>query len=156
QVRIDGFSNVLSASQIQRIEIVTGPGNDTVELRISPELAAKVLADGGAGYDRILTPASPRYAAGFESWYHIPPPSTTSSGRAHIIYDENGRKSFSSGIYSATAYVKGKATQIQLSSVGNGFYLRSDAAAAFLKMRDAARNDGINLTITSAFRTYAQ
>ena len=40
--------------------------------------------------------------------------------------------------------------------VGNGQYLRADAARAFASMTAAARRAGINLGATSGFRTMAQ
>lgn len=55
---------------------------------------------------------------------------------------------------SVTGYVEGAASQITVAPIGEGKYLRSDAASAFIRMRDAARADGLTLTVASAFRTY--
>lgn len=52
-----------------------------------------------------------------------------------------------------TGYVHGVAMEIEVAPIGNGFYLRSDAAEAFLEMREAARRDGVILKVNSAFRT---
>lgn len=57
---------------------------------------------------------------------------------------------------SALAYVAGKPATIELGSLGNGFVLRKDAAAAFLRMREAASNDGIILNVERAFATMEQ
>ncbi len=56
----------------------------------------------------------------------------------------------------ATGYVDGRAVQIQLVSIGNGFELRDDVALAFGSMRDAARWDSVTLVVNSAFRTFEQ
>ena len=55
-----------------------------------------------------------------------------------------------------TAYVNGRATRIRISSIGNGKSMRTDAAAAFNKMKAAARRAGVSLTPVSGFRTMAQ
>ena len=54
------------------------------------------------------------------------------------------------------AYVNGQPRTISVVSVGNGQYLRADAAKAFASMTAAARRAGINLGATSGFRTMAQ
>lgn len=53
----------------------------------------------------------------------------------------------------ADAYVQGRRTSIETKSIGGGRELRADAADAFIRMRDAARRDGVNLNVVSAFRT---
>jgi LAS superfamily LD-carboxypeptidase LdcB len=53
-------------------------------------------------------------------------------------------------------YVSGRPSQITLQSVGNGQYLRADAAKNFVAMQQAARQAGINLTATSGFRSMEQ
>lgn len=50
-------------------------------------------------------------------------------------------------------WVKGKPQQIQLAPVGNGQFMRDDAAAQFLAMQTAAKQAGISLAATSGFRT---
>ncbi len=55
-----------------------------------------------------------------------------------------------------TAYVNGQPRTITVVPVGNGQYLRADAARAFKAMQEAARRAGINLGATSGFRTMAQ
>lgn len=55
-----------------------------------------------------------------------------------------------------TGYVNGVARSITVSPVGNGQYLRADAARSFLKMQAAARRAGISLSATSGFRTMAE
>jgi LAS superfamily LD-carboxypeptidase LdcB len=60
------------------------------------------------------------------------------------------------GTKTDTAYVRGQASQIQLSPIGDGKYLRSDAAQAFQTMQQAAKRDNIGLRVNSAFRTNAQ
>jgi hypothetical protein len=62
----------------------------------------------------------------------------------------------SSNRTTGTGYLGGSPRQIQLAPIGNGFYLRQDAATAFLQMAGAARRAGITLTVNSAFRTYEQ
>lgn len=57
---------------------------------------------------------------------------------------------------SVLAYRNGRATRIRISSVGNGQYLRTDAARNFRNMQAAARRAGIRLSATSGFRTMAQ
>jgi len=56
----------------------------------------------------------------------------------------------------ADAYVNGRRTTIQTASVGNGKVMRSDAAAAFNRMKRDAAAQGITLTANSAFRTNAE
>ena len=56
----------------------------------------------------------------------------------------------------ALAYNKGKPVEIDLAPIGGGFYLRADAARAFVAMRNAASNDGIALIVTSAFRSMSE
>ncbi|MDQ3262805.1 MAG: D-alanyl-D-alanine carboxypeptidase family protein [Myxococcota bacterium] len=55
-----------------------------------------------------------------------------------------------------TAYVNGSPQQIAVVSVGNGAYLRDDAAKAWQAMQTAASRDGINLSATSGFRSMAE
>lgn len=55
-----------------------------------------------------------------------------------------------------TAYYNGVARTITVLPVGNGQYLRSDAAAAYKKMVAAAARAGIHLTPDSGFRSMAE
>ncbi len=55
-----------------------------------------------------------------------------------------------------TGYVNGRARSIKIAPVGNGKYLRTDAAASFNKMKAAARRAGVSLGVVSGFRTMAQ
>lgn len=57
---------------------------------------------------------------------------------------------------SVTGYVNGSPRRIQVSSVGNGKVLRSDAAQRFNQMKAAARRAGVSLSVVSGFRTMAQ
>lgn len=57
------------------------------------------------------------------------------------------------GASKAYAYVKGKPTFVDLSPIGGGFYLRYDAAKAFVAMRQQASSEGVTLRAESAFRT---
>lgn len=50
-------------------------------------------------------------------------------------------------------YVNGVAQSITVSSVGNGKFLRTDAANAFNRMKADAARAGINLSVVSGFRT---
>jgi lysozyme family protein len=58
-----------------------------------------------------------------------------------------------SGAKEVTAYHKGKKSTITVVPVGNGQYLRADAAKNFLAMQSAAQRAGIKLTATSGFRS---
>ncbi|WP_317987845.1 D-alanyl-D-alanine carboxypeptidase family protein [Hyalangium gracile] len=62
----------------------------------------------------------------------------------------------SGGGKQVTAYVQGRPSTITVQPVGNGQYLRADAARNFKAMQSAARAAGINLTATSGFRTMEQ
>ncbi len=53
-------------------------------------------------------------------------------------------------------YVNGQARSITVSSVGNGKFLRTDAANSFNRMKAAAARAGINLSVVSGFRTMAE
>ncbi|MFP2903680.1 D-alanyl-D-alanine carboxypeptidase family protein [Pyxidicoccus sp. 3LFB2] len=55
-----------------------------------------------------------------------------------------------------TAYVQGRPSNINVVPVGNGQYLRGDAARNFKAMQAAAAKAGINLSATSGFRSMAQ
>jgi peptidoglycan hydrolase-like protein with peptidoglycan-binding domain len=57
---------------------------------------------------------------------------------------------------SVYGYVNGVPRRIRVSSIGNGKMMRTDAAAAFNKMKAAARRAGVTLTPVSGFRTMAQ
>lgn len=58
--------------------------------------------------------------------------------------------SFESGPGKAvTAYVNGRPRTIKVVPVGNGQYMRADAAKSFGEMTSAARRAGINLGATS-------
>ena len=57
---------------------------------------------------------------------------------------------------SVLGYVNGSPRRIQIAPVGNGKYLRADAAQRFNQMKAAARRAGINLSVVSGFRTMAQ
>ena len=54
----------------------------------------------------------------------------------------------------AVGYIAGKKQPITLWSVGAGHQMRSDAAAYFLAMREAAKEAGIELVVNSSFRTH--
>jgi hypothetical protein len=63
-----------------------------------------------------------------------------------------------SKVVKATGYVRGVATEIELSFVGKTLsgkdgYLRSDIALVFAQMQSAAKHDGIDLLFNSCFRT---
>lgn len=56
----------------------------------------------------------------------------------------------------ALAFVNGQPVTITLGPIGDGLYLRSDAAAAFVRMVNAARNDGVTISPSgprAAFRS---
>ena len=55
-----------------------------------------------------------------------------------------------------TAYVNGRAQRIKVVSVGEGEYMRADAARNFKAMQAAARRAGVNLSATSGFRTMSE
>jgi peptidoglycan hydrolase-like protein with peptidoglycan-binding domain len=55
-----------------------------------------------------------------------------------------------------TAYIGGVPHPITVSSVGNGQYMRSDAAAHFTQMMEAAHRAGVPLYANSGFRTMAE
>jgi peptidoglycan hydrolase-like protein with peptidoglycan-binding domain len=55
-----------------------------------------------------------------------------------------------------TAYTQGRPSTITVVPVGNGQYMRADAARNFKAMQAAASQAGINLTATSGFRTMEQ
>ncbi|HVG59660.1 MAG TPA: D-alanyl-D-alanine carboxypeptidase family protein, partial [Hyalangium sp.] len=55
-----------------------------------------------------------------------------------------------------TAYVNGRPSNITVQPVGNGQYMRADAARNFKAMQAAAAQAGVNLSATSGFRTMAQ
>lgn len=57
---------------------------------------------------------------------------------------------------STLGYVNGAPQRIRVSSIGNGKLMRVDAAAAFNRMKAAARQAGVTLTPVSGFRTMAQ
>ena len=61
-----------------------------------------------------------------------------------------------SGSKQVTAYVNGRASTIAVVPVGNGQFLRADAAAKFQAMVHAAAAAGIHLSATSGFRSMAQ
>lgn len=73
----------------------------------------------------------------------------------------SGRSSFESAgpvsqAGSATGYVNGSATNIDLANIGDGETMRTDAARAFKAMQEAARRDGVDLSATSGFRSMAE
>lgn len=53
-------------------------------------------------------------------------------------------------------YVAGVPTEIELASIGRGFKLRKDAADAFLKMYYRAMEEGVILSVNSAFRSMTE
>lgn len=55
-----------------------------------------------------------------------------------------------------TGYVNGSPRSIRVSSVGNGEFLRTDAAASYKKMLDAARRAGVSLYSISGFRSMSE
>lgn len=55
-----------------------------------------------------------------------------------------------------TGYINGRPQSITVSPIGNGKYLRSDAAAAFNRMKADAARAGVNLSAVSGFRTMAE
>src|SRR5262249_26893391 len=65
-----GFSGYIGSSQIKRININAGEGNDTVALDITAALATKVFAQGGGGRDALVfgSRARPMSYSGFEQY----------------------------------------------------------------------------------------
>jgi len=61
-----------------------------------------------------------------------------------------------SGGKKVTGYVNGVPRSITVSSVGNGKFMRTDAAAKFNAMKAAAARAGITLSVNSGFRTQAE
>lgn len=61
-----------------------------------------------------------------------------------------------SGSRTVDGYVNGVRRSITVSAVPNGKSMRTDAAAAFNRMHAAARQEGIELRVNSAFRTMAE
>ncbi len=61
-----------------------------------------------------------------------------------------------SGGQSVVGYVNGQPQRINVASVGNGKLMRTDAAAAFNRMKADAARAGITLTVVSGFRTMEQ
>lgn len=57
---------------------------------------------------------------------------------------------------STTGYVNGVPRRFNVSGIGNGKVLRSDAAQKFNQMKAAARRAGVTLSPVSGFRTMAQ
>jgi hypothetical protein len=55
-----------------------------------------------------------------------------------------------------TAYVNGRPSTITVQPVGNGQYMRADAAKNFKAMQAAAAKAGVKLSATSGFRTMEQ
>lgn len=55
-----------------------------------------------------------------------------------------------------TAYINGRAQQISVVPVGNGQYMRADAAQQYKRMVADAGRAGVNLSSTSGFRTMAE
>lgn len=53
-------------------------------------------------------------------------------------------------------YINGRPYPITVSSVGNGKFLRTDAANAFNRMKADAARAGINLSVNSGFRTMSE
>lgn len=53
-------------------------------------------------------------------------------------------------------YVNGVARHITVTPLGDGEYMRTDAARSFLRMQAAAKRAGISLSATSGFRTMAE
>ncbi len=79
---------------------------------------------------------------------------TRGSGDSGAAASTSAPSSSSSGTSTRSdAYINGRRTSIETKSIGGGRQLRSDAADAFNRMRDAARRDGVNLNVVSAFRT---
>lgn len=60
------------------------------------------------------------------------------------------------GSSKAYAYLNGERTDIVLLPIGDGFYMRADAAGAFNRMRADASESGVLLKVNSAFRTMEQ
>ncbi len=89
----------------------------------------------GLGVDGVVGPATWAKLNGSGS-VNTPPPAT---GGARV-----------------TGYVNGQPRSITVSSVGNGKYMRTDAANAFNRMKADAARAGINLSVVSGFRTMDQ
>lgn len=54
-----------------------------------------------------------------------------------------------------TGYVNGEAKQLSVAPIGDGYYLRADAAQAFKRMREACLAEcGEDLPVSTAFRTW--
>ena len=51
-----------------------------------------------------------------------------------------------------TGYVRGAAQEISVLAIGQGFYLREDAARSWLRLSELASSEGMGLRVNSAFR----
>jgi len=61
-----------------------------------------------------------------------------------------------SGGTRTTGYVNGRPVSLSVAPIGNGKYLRTDAAAAFNRMKADAARAGVSLVPVSGFRTMAE
>jgi peptidoglycan hydrolase-like protein with peptidoglycan-binding domain len=79
-----------------------------------------------------------------------------SSNGGHVGAAASSSRAPSGPVVRATGYVNGRPQHITLSPIGNGKYLRSDAAAAFNRMKADAARAGVTLVPVSGFRTMAE
>ena len=137
-------------------------------------LQAKLQAAGYSpgGVDGIFGTNTQRAVEAYQRAHHLTADGVVGRNTSHALYGDWNTDHFdgvggssgpsapsspsTAGGKAVTAYINGRASQITVMPVGNGQYMRADAAANFKAMQAAAARAGINLGATSGFRSMAQ
>ena len=142
-------------------------GSDVTALQ--QKLAAAGFNPGGA--DGVFGPRTSAAVVAYQRAHHLGADGVVGKNTSHELFGDWNTDRFDGvdgagggapprpapgGGAQATGYVNGRATSIALAPVGNGKFLRSDAAASYLNMQAAARRAGVSLSSISGFRTMAE
>jgi hypothetical protein len=134
-ISLDGYTNRWDASQISSIRINAGAGDDTVTLNTSQQVAGRLRADGGSGYDKLYTTAQPTSWTNFQVGKLISPPSGSSGGSGtqqntagvHIVRTGN------TGPYTVSYYRRGSPNTGELKGTYNTLAEANQAVNGLLK-----------------------
>ena len=143
------FAAKTSTSPAQRL----GERSSSVK---ATEKRLKFLGFNPGKVDGEFSRATEKAVAKFQRKHKLDVSGKVGSTTGRTLLKKVKAKKLAANTKKVTAYVNGQPRTIRVTSVGNGAWLRPDAAKALKKMYAAASRAGISLSSTSGFRTMAE
>ena len=120
------------------------------------EQRLKFLGLNPGKVDGEFTRATQKAVEKFQRKHKLDVSGALGGGTGKVLLKKVKAKKEAANTRKVTAYVNGSPRSIKVTSVGNGQWLRADAAKDLKKMYAAAHRAGITLGSTSGFRTMAE